>query len=417
MSRRDRAFRVYVVEPDDYQPAQHRLIFNAALTALLTPRVAELDPFVASQERSPPELFDLITFPEAFLASEDLLGALELLRPGLEIGCIHVGLRRDIGENHLFSPTQLTELISAIAELNVCKDDLAPFSNWLRQQHPSSLFNIGCLFTLDSEGRIRICLHPKSIRSKFEVSALPEDTMCEGNLLSVITLYPENKALKTVTIQPLLCSDLLESATVSGNPGAFFALRDHADALGDEPPDHIDIVSVPTCTPSLEKPAKNKGGSQFSWHPEFRNTFSRIGRRDIFSRHHFASLVLANFRNTPDATPGGLSGVFLPVSMSNLHYQEFIAVSCFGLRADEHEHGWSQGDENPPSTEIWKSRGYLVCLDRSEDPTTPTGRLFNFTVQPLPRENAPWGSPAVIAGCRVQNGRAPGPDQIVFGGV
>jgi hypothetical protein len=79
--RRDvRRIRFRIIEPSHYQPTDHASIFNAVLGDLLSAPVIETDPFAKNLPVEPMgEDFDLVTFPEAFLASADLLYALTTL--------------------------------------------------------------------------------------------------------------------------------------------------------------------------------------------------------------------------------------------------------------------------------------------------------------------------------------------------
>ncbi len=111
VARSTRAFRVFVVEPNEYRPEIHSLIFDAAITALLNPERTRADPYSATRAPSSIEHFDLITFPEAFLPQEALLSALRQLSHLDSIGCVHVGLRPRATGQHLFSVQELQELV------------------------------------------------------------------------------------------------------------------------------------------------------------------------------------------------------------------------------------------------------------------------------------------------------------------
>lgn len=116
VEKTDRTFRVYVVEPDAYDPASHAGIFNAALNALIALKSDRLDPYEQQPIRfEHPVPFDLVTFPEAFLSSDDLLVVLNSLGNWPRFGCIHVGLRPTIDANqHLFTVGELHKLLAAI---------------------------------------------------------------------------------------------------------------------------------------------------------------------------------------------------------------------------------------------------------------------------------------------------------------
>jgi hypothetical protein len=93
VERSARTFTVRVVEPKQYAPATHGDLFNAVMTELISPEPSRIDPLERLPVQASPERFDLITFPEAFVAVDALLGALAALTGFGPTGCIHVGLR------------------------------------------------------------------------------------------------------------------------------------------------------------------------------------------------------------------------------------------------------------------------------------------------------------------------------------
>ena len=60
--------------------------------------------------------------------------------------------------------------------------------------------------------------------------------MEEGNLLTAVVLRPTNKNLKTIIVQPLLCSDALHLPTKRGGSRPLEAMQRDADCLGKKPP-------------------------------------------------------------------------------------------------------------------------------------------------------------------------------------
>jgi hypothetical protein len=293
-------------------------------------------------------------------------------------------------------------------------NDLLAFSDWLNTQNLAHNFNVGCLFTVDANRKVRVCLHPKLVRSKWEVSALAENHMEEANLLTLITQHPTDKAFKTVTVQPLICSDALELTTDRGEPGPLEAVHRDADCFGENPPDHVDLVSVATCTPQKEIRSE-KGGRYLTWHQEFKSSFVRAASYDALSRHHYSTFVLSNFRTDPKSRPAGLSGAFLPVPLRAGEYDAFITFSCWGRPRPESENGWSPPDEGYSTAKKWHSRGYLAYLDRFNDRADPTGRMFGFTVHRLPRDLSPWGEETGLTKCAQLIGEnRVGSDRLVF---
>lgn len=303
IDREAKPFRVFVVEPDVYAPQYHKTVFDAALTALTAQPVERTDPFERTTASIPSEPFDLVTFPEAFLPAGHLVSILKGIGDVPGLGCVHSGLRPSDAEDdqHLFKVKEIRNLVADLTALSeTIASDLAAFRVWLDVQHPAHLFNLGCLFVVDAHRALRVCLHPKLVRSKFETSGLPERNMAEGNLLTLVTLYPTNKIFKTITLQPLICSDALELPTDRGTGFPLEAVTKDARCVSARPPDHIDIVSVASCTPQSQR-TSSKGHAYIAWHDEFKNTFERAALRENLSRHHYATFVLSNFRTLPSS--------------------------------------------------------------------------------------------------------------------
>src|ERR1700733_2630102 len=109
VERRDRSFQVFVVEPNSYTPGQHGRIFDAAMSAFFRRSVRPVDAYTEVSAALPSvQDFDLITFPEAFLPANHLVGALRSLVNIGSFGCVHVGLRPTESEdNHLFRACQV----------------------------------------------------------------------------------------------------------------------------------------------------------------------------------------------------------------------------------------------------------------------------------------------------------------------
>jgi hypothetical protein len=396
IDRSTRTFRAIVVEPGLYQPTTHGDIFDAALTSLISPQPNLVDQFQSRNSPAPREQFDLLTFPEAFLPMARLLSTLELVRQSSLAGCVHVGLRPLADEsNHLFSVAELWILIAGLEKLTSPQNcDLTPFSKWLDQQHEDFRFNVGCFFTVDADGDLRVCLHPKLVRSKFEFNALPEAHMEEANLLTVITLRPVNKIFLTITVQPLLCSDALNLSPDRAVSRPLEAVHKDAACLGNAPPDHIDIVSVATCSPQIEvSPSK----SEFyrTWHQDFRDSFLRAAKDDALARHHFAVFVLSNFRMLSEKSPGGLSGAFIPVRPEDIRPEdkpiEFLNISQWGrLKAqDGDSNRWSTPNDDAAQ---WSGLGYIASLNPFSDGAKGVARMFGFTFPQLPRHMHRWQS-------------------------
>jgi hypothetical protein len=389
--RRNRSFRVFVVEPADYASDSHDRVFNAAITSLVSPRTQLVGPHGPPSRSEGPDHFDLITFPEAFLSTTGLLTALASLSASPSLGCVHVGLKADEPpESHLFAVRDVGNLVRSISELQgVVAADLRKFSLWLDEQPADRRFNLGCLFTLDAERRLRVCLHPKIVRSKYEAHALHEGNMWEANLLSIVTLRPTDKSYLSITLQPLLCSDALNLDTDTHRAWPLIGVNEQADCFGDAAPDHVDIVSVPTCTPQQNRPARVDGRIARSWHEAYLDTFTR-GPNEL-PRHFGSVFVMSNFQTLPGGSSsellrGGLSGVFMPVPPGS-RPPPFVTVFSYGRLGNSAVNDWfvaddASGDASP--------RGFLATLDSEKIEGTGVAFMLGFTIDKLIRDAARW---------------------------
>lgn len=236
---------------------------------------------------------------------------------------------------------------------------------------------------MDAKSCLRVCLHPKLVRSKFERSPLPEEDLAEGNLLTLITLDPVKKNLMTVTVQPLICSDALNIGTDLGEDPPLRAVNRSADCFGIAPPDHIDIVSVATCSPQQEFESPIHRG----WHDQFLEAFLATQSGDL-PRHNFASFVLANFLNVPipsqpsKAKGAGLSGVFMPIGCDQKHLHDDVVIFHRVKKTGEQEHWTRPLDEVDKGVRKLK---FLAALKPSNEDLSV--RIFGFTMDRLPRDN------------------------------
>ena len=217
MPRGRRTFVARVVEPAVYDPYTHGRIFEEVLNHIINPEITEIDDLGRGPRR--PEEFDLLIFPEAFAPAPSLLVVLDAISRLQELGCVHVGLRPSAAKKHLFSVPQIEELVTSLKSVpRSVAEDLEAFESWLAVQDPSHRFNLGCLFAIDREHRLRICLHPKMVRSNLEHSAIPDEHMDQGNLVTLVTLLPSDRTMLSLTIQPLICSDALDLRTDGKTP-------------------------------------------------------------------------------------------------------------------------------------------------------------------------------------------------------
>jgi len=414
-------FVVRVIEPSAYKPDTHADLFNAVLTELLTPQASlAVDQYDSARFKAPKQWFDLVTFPEAFVPAPTLVRVLSSIVGVGAFGCIHVGLRPDDHENHLFSVNQIENLIKEINDIPaIKKDDLAIFSNWLSCQEVESVFNIGCLFLIDANNDLRVCLHPKIVRSKFEANPLPEHHMKEADLLTLVTLEPTDKRYMSITLQPLLCSDALDLPTdqPSGNPIA--AVNNCAEIFGAAPPDHVDVVTVATCTPQPK--ALRIDGSPFrQWHDQFLDTFRAVANKADYVRHHFAAVILSNFATIQVGhdlfKDGGVSGGFFPIAPAFKSIPPDLEAFCWGRpKKTEGANMWSVPDDMALTK--WDSRGFVLGLNPYRANANEAVRIFAFTIQRLPRQLSLWSDSQSITKCEVSVGRRQIDNTILFGKV
>lgn len=406
--RRARTFVVRVIEPAAYKPVDHAELFQAVMSELVSPAPAVVDPLTAAEVVTPAEPFDLATFPEAFVAAADLVDALEALAGAALPGCFHIGLRPTSDPTqHLFGKEEILALVDALAALPQTEaGDLQGFRDWASAQATKDHFNLGCLFTTDVDDRLRICLHPKLVRSKFEVHQVQEHLMAEATRLTLVTLRPANKTFFSVTLQPLLCSDALSLPTDTKAPPPLDAVNVHAACFGEAPPDHVDIVTVATCTP--QTPISVTGGGEHrAWHEQFLDTFKRAASDPQRTRHHQAAFVLSNFLDV--GGPGGLSGVFLPVGADLGGFPAQVLASAFGSPQATSEaphpgpNRWSTPNDGAAALARWRARGVVAALTPFA-PLDAEVRIFGFTIHRLPRDNSRWDTPAGLIGLEIQTG-------------
>ena len=194
-----RAFRSYVVQPEVINPENHSEIFDSCLQFLGLPTGEET------------LSFDLVTFPEAFLNADVLCAVLESVTNLKFNGCVHVGLRATDESRHLFKISEVKNLLLKLSKFGEkASGDLDAVRKWIEDLQPGFSVNLGCLFMLDSDGDIRICIHPKLLRSKFERSTFLENDMHEATLHTLVKFVPINKNLLPVVVHPLICSDGLK---------------------------------------------------------------------------------------------------------------------------------------------------------------------------------------------------------------
>ena len=396
--RKGLPFKFRTVEPHEYEPDAHGMLFSAVMGDLINPMSSPLDPYSEFAKQAPLD-FDLVTFPEAFVPAPLFVETLDAIREIGPTGCFHVGLRPSDASNHLFSAAGAGQLVDKLAQLAPSvNDDLVAFRGWLHGLSANSMINLASIFMVDANAQLRVCLHPKLVRSSSELSVRAEETMVEGTLLTVLSLIPTGGSLSTINVQPLICADATNLKPDTGLGGPIQVLN-MPDCFAGNPPDHIDVVSVVTCT--TQQTGKGKapqaGGH---WHERFKATFQAS---ENYLRHSHASFVMSNFRKIEEGSPAGGSGVFMPVRPPKGAAGGGIQLSCFGRPRDQPTtwNRWSD-DEDPLS---WSSLAFTLGLapwPHAEESV----RVLQGTIVRLPREDGVRVGQAGVADCRVRVGRA-----------
>ena len=210
----------------------------------------------------------------------------------------------------------------------------------------------------------------------------------------------------------MICSDTLNLPTDRGTLSPLDELQREANIF-EAPPDHVDIVSITTCTP--QKRSEAKGGGFFrEWHRDFLTAFDRAAQDGALPRHHFASFILSNFRTLRDQHPGGLSGVFEPVDPGHDIQHGQIDLACFGHpKSNPSNNRWSTPDDEDPIND-WRLRGYIACLDAEVDDPDAAVTIFGFTLPSLLRDGSPWKPRPGVRECKVVTARWTDPETIAF---
>ncbi|MEB2848099.1 hypothetical protein [Endobacterium cereale] len=381
----------------------------AVMNDLMRPVDVLLDSYSQVGPRVRP-IFDLVTFPEAFVPQRELLTTLETICDGNSTGCVHVGIRPSNGPSHLFSRDEAQKLAGEIAALSssTCSD-LTIFSKWVESLAKDDMINIACFFLVDAERKLRVSLHPKMIRSRFERSMQPDDHMVEATLVTVITLIPTDKKLSAINLQPVICADATTLEADRPHGGPISLINDYPELLSGQIPDHIDIVSVVTCTPQQVEQSK-EGVPHRYWHERFSDVFETAQRH---ARHHYAAFILANFLLLEDGTAGGVSGVFLPVTPPSQATGKQFALCCNGKPRSslQGRNRWSRPDDSP--LEDWSSRGFTLGLS-AWDEHDESVRVFQGTIARLPRDNPLWETRQSLSECRVRVGKRSDSGKIEF---
>jgi len=340
-----------------------------------------------------PEPFDLLTFPEAFVSPRTLLSVLRTFRNIDSLGCVHVGLHSAAtGESHLFPTDEIRQLLNDIRAIpEVETDDLQEFEIWLSKQRAGDRFNIGCLFAVDANHRVRICLHPKMVPSQYEYSAFEETHMAEGNLLSVVTLVPEDSTYMTINIQPLLCSDVLPLPT-DAMRWPLDGVNLYADCFAPRVPDHIDIVSVATCTPQ-QRFANDRMDRQ--WHEKWRSAF--LSATEKWPRHRTSIFILSNYAQFKNGRPGGLSGAYVPRPLGgSAPFPHFVFAHSY----QQNEAGqmmWLPVPEEGLGDKRLRDDCYIAAVRPNQRLDKGPAQALGFTITAIIRDQAMHPNNSVLA--------------------
>ena len=137
----------------------------------------------------------------------------------------------------------------------------------------------------------------------------------------------------------------------------------------------------------------------------FKNSFRDAAQKPNFARHHFAAIVLSNFRTLTSEKAGGLSGVFMPIPPKYKRFHADVIVSCWGRPKTDMNlnNKWSRPDDD--ALVAWSSLGFVAALDPFSEPADASVKIFGFTIQRLPRDNTFWGAPESLTLLEVRVGR------------
>lgn len=178
---RTNGIRTVVIEPCVYAPALHGSLFKELVGAAFAPVARGGNP---SPDRAGLPNFDLMSFPEAFIDGETLLQTLQFVKGQTTASIFHVGLRSGLGKHHLFSVAEIVALAKALRALQAeGLTDLDDFEAWLAGVENEGHYNLACMFAIDADKHLRICLHPKNTPSPFEQRFCPKKQWLELNSL------------------------------------------------------------------------------------------------------------------------------------------------------------------------------------------------------------------------------------------
>ena len=373
MLRDSRSLRLFTVESHIYDPPAHSEIFFGAINHLLSSAGEAYGP---AKYTKAGELFDLLVFPEIFLPAADLLTLVNTLAEAGPIGCIHTGLRADTSEQFLFTRDRAAELVDNLIHAGSNPSDLAGFRSWLMQQGATCYFNLGAVIAVDASASVRVALHPKVLRSKYELSPIAAQYTTEANLLTLITLFPSRSNLLPVTLQPLLCSDMLIGDSDGLGARPIEGITVVGSTLAQPLPEYVDVISLATCTPH---PVPERGAL---WHTDFRDGFLRMAKDDLSLRHRHAISILSNYVQIPThSRQGGLSGLYLPFQLRMDSQPEYVTTPQYGIADREEDPRW-----HVDKTTFQRKFAHMVCMRPASREPNAVATMLGATLHRMPKE-------------------------------
>lgn len=381
-------YRVMIIEPRKFDPPSHFNVFSLAMKSILGDYkvIDPYEPKFNSNNRAD-KYYDQIIFPEAFMYYKDFKNALLTLSRFPYFGCVHVGLRSDRSKTHLFPHQEVIEMIDELESvLEIVPDDVSEFRKWLESENGDGHYNLACMFAKDVNDKLRLCLHPKVVRSEIENNPLPENHMTEAHMYNLVVLEPENNSINAITIQPLICSDvLIVNRSNYKNP------LDAVNTIDKFPvrvPNKIDIVSVVSCTPQEEELIPKSNVSVRKWHPAFRDSFDSMSKEASYLRHQSATFLISNYQQVNDK-PYGLSGLFFPHALSRQLVDKFpkgVHKHLWGRFSQGADPKWLFPSQLPEPVEESKSviKRCIVALEPSTENSVYEARALEFTISILP---------------------------------
>lgn len=389
------------------------VVYRVLSTLLGEQTEATLDD--GAQQRARPSPFDLLVLPEALFPISELpvlVEAAKRIRFRDHLGAIHVGLSGAENDSHLVSTERARATVRALRAAGVAAEELDAFDNWLGD-HDNGLWNLAAFIARDENDDVRVCLHAKAARSKYEFKSYAEGAMTEADTGWVITLSSDARGAQDVNLHLVICSDLtvLQPLTLAAE-ARNSAKRRFAGS--------IDLVSAPAATPT----------SKGRWRQAFTETLSQAARGYPQSHKH-ATFVLANYSDVVPGQPAGLSGVLVP-RRATMTIRGFRRVALMHVPSDKKhllstppDHGTpipfdaDRDDDWLPLDALderfdpkkgfhasWLTFGTLVLLERANaDPPTRLACLSVELARLRPLADTPGASAARVVDVVVTEAR------------